>query len=94
MCLALQASGLWLRYATVQKLIPSFPFPRKGRDRILPSGNLTLSYSIVANDLFGFPKLLTFLDQERNIIEEFPLQTTPFQNVTGKVCGAWNREEI
>ena len=46
----------------------------------------TLSYSIVANERFGFPKLLTFLDQERNIIEEFPLQTTPFQNVTGKVC--------
>ena len=54
----------------------------------------TLSYSIVANELFGFPKLLTFLDQDRNIIEEFPLQTTPFQNVTGKVCGAWNREAI
>ena len=26
MCLALRASGLWLRYATVQNLIPSFPF--------------------------------------------------------------------
>ena len=51
----------------------------------------TLSYSIVANELFGRPKLLTFLDQDRNIIEEFPLQTTPFQNLTGKVCGAWNR---
>ena len=41
---------LWLRYATLQKLIPSFPWiahptpppwhiPRKGRDKILPSGN-------------------------------------------------------
>ena len=25
----------------------------------------TLSYSIVANEMFGFPKLLTFLDQVR-----------------------------
>ena len=50
MCLALRASGLWLRYATPQNLIPSFPWiapprpppwrnPRKGRDQILPSGN-------------------------------------------------------
>jgi hypothetical protein len=39
----------------------------------------TLSYSIVTNEAFGFPKLLTFLDSERNIIEEFPLQMTPFQ---------------
>ena len=51
MCLALRASGLWLRYAALQNLIPSFPWiapprspswcnPRKGRDHILPSGNL------------------------------------------------------
>ena len=26
MCLALRASGLWLRYATLQNLIPSFPW--------------------------------------------------------------------
>ena len=26
MCLALPASGLWLRYATLQNLIPSFPW--------------------------------------------------------------------
>ena len=58
MCLALWASGPWLRYATLQNLIPSFPWvgpptlhpppwrnPRKGRDQILPSGNL-------ANDNF------------------------------------------
>ena len=43
--------GLWLRYATLQNLIPSFSWivpprpppwhdPRKGRDQILPSGNL------------------------------------------------------
>ena len=56
MCLALRASGLWLRYATLQNLIPSFPWItpltrpppwrnlRKGRDQILPSGNLG-SYS-------------------------------------------------
>ena len=48
-CLALRASRLWLRYATLQNLIPSFPWiapgrrawgrnPRKGRDQILPSG--------------------------------------------------------
>ena len=46
MCLALRASGLWLRYATLQNWIPSFPWiapgwrawgrnPRKGRDQIL-----------------------------------------------------------
>ena len=46
MCLALRASGLWLRYATLQNLIPSFPWiapgwrawgrnPRKGRDQTL-----------------------------------------------------------
>ena len=51
MCLALRASGLLLRYATLQNLIPSLPWiappcpppwrnPRKGRDQILPSGNL------------------------------------------------------
>ena len=51
MCLALWASGLWLRYATLQNLIPSFPWiappcsppwcnPRKGRHQILQSGNL------------------------------------------------------
>ena len=50
MCLALLASGLWFHYATLQNLIPSFPWiapprpppwrnPRKGRDQILPSGN-------------------------------------------------------
>ena len=46
MCLALWASGLWLRYAALQILIPSFPWiapprpppwhnTRKGRDQIL-----------------------------------------------------------
>ena len=52
MCLALRASALWLRYATLQNLFPSFPWiappprpppwrnPRKGRNQILPSGNL------------------------------------------------------
>ena len=51
------ASGLWLRYAKLQNLIPSFPWiapprpppwrnPRKGRDQILPSGNHVLSLSL------------------------------------------------
>ena len=51
MDLALRVSGLWLRYAALQNLIPSFPWiapprpppwrnPRKGRDQISPSGNL------------------------------------------------------
>ena len=51
MCLALWASRLWLHYAALQNWIPSFPWiapprpppwrnPRKGRDQILPSGNL------------------------------------------------------
>ena len=46
--------GLWLRYAALQNLIPSFPWivplrpppwrnPRKGRDQILPSGNTDCS---------------------------------------------------
>ena len=50
MCLALRASKLWLRYAVLQRLIPSFPWiapgwrawrrnPRKGRDHMLPSCN-------------------------------------------------------
>ena len=50
MCLAFRASGLWLCYATLQNLIPSFPWiglphpppwrnPKKGRDQILPSCN-------------------------------------------------------
>ena len=52
MCLALGASRLWLRYAALQNLIPSFPCaphpppwrnPRKGRNQILPSGNHTRS---------------------------------------------------
>ena len=30
MCLALQASGLWLHYATLQNLIPSFPWIAPG----------------------------------------------------------------
>ena len=43
MCLALRASGLWQRYAALQNLPPRPPpwrNPRKGRDQILPSGNL------------------------------------------------------
>ena len=62
MCLALRASGLWLRYATLQNLIPSFPWiapprpppwrnPRKGRDQILPSGNLGLTANVIIPDL-------------------------------------------
>ena len=58
MCLALWASGLWFRYATLQNVIPSFPWiapprpppwrnPRKGRDQILPSGNLDVNDGIV-----------------------------------------------
>ena len=61
MCLALWASGLWLRYAMLQNMIPSFPWitpsrpppwrnPRKGRDQILPSGNLVHRASQSADD--------------------------------------------
>ena len=58
MYLALRASGLWLRYATLQNLIPSFawiapPMPptlaqskERRRDQILPSGNLGPSLSL------------------------------------------------
>ena len=51
MCLALRATGLWLGYAMLQNLIPSFPWiapqrpppwrnPWKGSDQLLPSGIL------------------------------------------------------
>ena len=40
MCLALQASGIWLRYATLQKLIPSFPWIVPGWRVWGASGNL------------------------------------------------------
>ena len=53
MCLSLLPSVLWLCYSALQNLIPSFPWiappcpppwhnPRKGRDQILPSGNIVL----------------------------------------------------
>ena len=59
MCLALWASGLWIRYAALQNLILSFPWigpprsppwrnPRKGRDHILPSGNLATTSAATA----------------------------------------------
>lgn len=52
----------------------------------------TLTYSFVTSGQFGKAKLLTFLDVDANIIEEFPLQTsTHFQNETGKICGSWQR---
>ena len=51
----------------------------------------TLSYSFVASPDFGKAKLLTFLDVDGNIIEEFPLQDTHFQEETGKICGTWQR---
>ena len=44
LCLALRASGLWLRYATLQNLITSLPWIAPGwRAQILPSGNLDLN---------------------------------------------------
>ena len=39
----------------------------------------TLSYSFVTSPNFGFPAFLTFLDEDNNIIEEFPLRPTHFQ---------------
>ena len=39
----------------------------------------TLSYSLVTSPDFGWPKVLTFLDADQNIVEEFPLEMTPFQ---------------
>ena len=38
-----------------------------------------LSYSFVTSPDFGFPTFLTFLDEQSNIIEEFPLRQTHFQ---------------
>ena len=56
MCLALGTSGLWLRYAAVP---PPQRNPRKGRDQILPSGNLDRTLgeerleALPRNTLFG-----------------------------------------
>ena len=69
MCLALWASGLWLRYATLQNLIPSFPriappLPppwRNPKDQILPSGNLdpkALGQSAVEKYLFFVAQII------------------------------------
>ena len=38
-----------------------------------------LTYSFVTSPDFGFPTTLTFLDEDSNIIEEFPLRPTLFQ---------------
>lgn len=51
----------------------------------------TLTYSFVTSNGFGRAKLLTFLDIDGNIIEEFPLQSTHFQEEMGKICGSWQR---
>jgi hypothetical protein len=51
----------------------------------------TLTYSFVTSKDFGKAKLLTFMDIDGNIIEEFPLQTTHFQEQTGKICGSWHQ---
>ena len=51
----------------------------------------TLTYSFVTSQNFGKVKLLTFMDLDGNIIEEFPLQTSHYQNETGKICGSWQR---
>ena len=63
-CLALRAPGQWLRYATLENWIPSFPWIapphpppwrnlRKGRDPILPSGNLAANLERGKEDLWG-----------------------------------------
>ena len=76
MCLALQASGLWLRYATLQILIPSFPWivpprppswrdPRKGRDQILPSGNLGVKVNRKSKVAKARDSRVTFLRTDR-----------------------------
>ena len=39
----------------------------------------TLYYSFITSPDFGTPKLLTFLDESNQIIEEFPLHQTQFQ---------------
>ncbi len=39
----------------------------------------TLTYSLVTSEEFGIPKFLTFMDPEKNIIEEFPIQDSIFQ---------------
>ncbi|TRY80007.1 hypothetical protein TCAL_08936 [Tigriopus californicus] len=51
----------------------------------------TLSYSFVTGQEFGHPKFISFLDENGNIVEEFLTQTNEFHNITGKICGSWNR---
>ena len=106
MCLALRASGLWLRYAVLQNLITSFPWiapgwrawgrnprlrhaalqnlipsfpwiapprpslwrnPRKGRDQILPSGNLVArDFNEIAESERPYILFLAFCFTDRN----------------------------
>ena len=83
MCLALRASGLWLRYAALQNLIPSFPWiapprplpwrnPRKGRDQILPSGNLGWRHVLCTSGGMEFSTEFSF-----NGVELFIIWSTP-----------------
>ena len=51
----------------------------------------TLTYSFIVSPAFGKAQLLAFLDVDGNIIEEFPLPVTHFQQETGKICGTWQR---
>jgi len=51
----------------------------------------TLTYSFLASEAFGNAKLVSFLDGEGNIVEEFPVASNDFQSSTGKICGEWTR---
>ena len=100
LCLALRASGLRLRYAALQNLIPSFPWisppcpppwrnPRKGRVPILPSGNLAGKVTMV--EISGEKRSTSgdfnnlSLDERQCYFEyERPLQL--FSNYTSDNC--------
>ena len=104
MCLALWASRLWLRYAMLRNLIPSFPWiapprppmwrnPRKGRDQILPSGNLVCRSEVGvcacaqhdggrgACDTMGDWTKLSKVARRQNLISSFPLDCARVEGV-------------
>jgi len=51
----------------------------------------TLQYSFLMGSSLGWPTLLTYLDRNNDILEEFGLSLNPLQNNTQKLCGAWER---
>ena len=80
-CLALRASGQWLRFATLQNLIASFPWiapprpppwrnPRKGRDQICHLA--TLNLCSMRRELRDTTKVVYSLSGRSALIDTIP----------------------